>query len=129
MNDSAIRHALSRDNLVRIAEATKIAPHILQRIIDGDYLPSPEEIDALAGYFRGEYSMTGMDSSWTRRPNPNTTTGPLPLASYVQPADKVKYDPFGAPPMLKKGPKPTGNGALEDGFTGTGQKVATGAKR
>ena len=121
MNETAIRHALSLANTAYVTDATKIAPHILERIVDGA-VPTPEQIDLLYGYFKGEFFLSGTDFNWKRNAPLARDPLPLPQAGPAVPGGK-RYDPFAPPPSLNAGPEPTGTGAVGDGVTGTGLRV------
>lgn len=123
MNQEQIRHALSLHNTAHISEATRIAPHTLQRIIDGSHLPDPEQIDALAGFFNGEYFLCGNDFNWKRNRKSEAALGTLPLGCDLDPAilPQEEWSPY--PPTLVPGEAPTGTGANTDGMTGTGVRV------
>ena len=120
MNEQAIRHALSLANTSFVSDATKIPPHVLERIVDGA-VPTPEEIDLIYGYFRGEFFLSSTGNGWQRSTR-KVETLPLPLACETVAGPKY---PFPHEPILKAGPKPTGTGAAAsaEGFTGTGVRV------
>ena len=83
----------------------------------------------MAGFFSGEYSLSGTSFQWKRNRKPDTTLGTLPLACEHVPGPDITYTVFDPPPTLKPGPRPTGTGALEDGITGTGVRVKTSKMR
>ena len=99
-------------------------PHILERIIDGA-VPTPEEIDLIHGYFKGEFFLTSTCSGWERKTPVAHDPLPLPQGAEHLPGPEITYPLFAAPPNLKPGPKPTGNGAPpnSEAYTGSGLRV------
>ena len=77
MNDPEICKALANHNTAHISEATRIAPHILDRIIAGTHVPEPDEIDALVAWLQGEYYLSGTDFQWNRKRKQKVDPEPL----------------------------------------------------
>lgn len=91
-----------------IVEATKISPVIIERFKAGGAI-TDEQLDMIAGFLRGEYSLSGIDNNWRRIRPAAPEVKSLPLACTDLPVGPVHPHPLGdyAPERVPQDALPT----------------------
>ncbi len=104
-----IRANLSTFNLQQVAEATRIAPTLLDDFVQFGHDISPDALDRVTGFMRGEYSLSGVSNTWVRRQRGKVEPQPLPIACTNLPVGREHPNPCGtsAPVAVETtGPEP-----------------------
>ena len=104
-----IRANLATFNLQQVAEATRIAPTLLDDFVQFGHDLSPDALDRVTGFMRGEYSLSGVSNTWVRRSMRATGVQPLPIACTNLPVGREHPNPCGqsAPVAMETtGPDP-----------------------
>ena len=90
-----IRANLATFNIQQVAEATRIAPTLLDDFVQFGHDISPDALDRVTGFMKGEYSLSGVSNTWVRRKPGAATLGTIPLGCTDLPVGREYPNPCG----------------------------------